>query len=128
MKDIVIYKSEKNGIGGGIDLTNSLDIFDNVDYCCLYIKNESNSEKRILQVNITSLDNIIIGTTEGDTVIDQLYDSTIIDSLVFSDSLSFDTLVLPSGSFFNVWLKKEDTTTYVSNRNLHVSVEYINEY
>lgn len=132
MKDIVIYKSINNGLGGNIDTTNNFTVFpESSNYCCLYIKNESLSKNKILSISVTSLDVLSIAVVlseSSDIAQNQLSDLSIVDSLSFETSILFNDFVLPSGYFFNIWLKKEDTTNYTSKRNLNISVEYINEY
>lgn len=134
MTGIKIYKSINNGLGGDIDTTASNIVFSNKDfgsYCCVYIRNESVTPLTILNIKIISLDFIQLGLVkneEGTPLLDTLGSIEIAEELIYNSHLSFDSLVLPPNSFFNIWLKVSKSTYYNHKRNINLNVEYISEY
>lgn len=134
MKDIVIYKSKNNGLGGHIESTNNSSIFttkENIDYCCLYIVNEGSTKKRILNISSVNLDNIKLNVLEDESGI-LLNTLTIENELpILADYLDvrlFNNLVLDVSSFFTVLLKLDNMNNNVSKRSINISVEYVDEY
>lgn len=133
MKDIVIYKSKNNGLGGDIDFTNNSSIFtteNNIRYCCLYIMNNSSNSKRILNISSINLDNILLDVIEDEVGV-ILNEYTIENNLPelsnYTSARQFTNLVLNSKDFFTVILKLNSTDT-ISKRSLNISVEYVDEY
>lgn len=133
MRDVVIYKSKNNGLGGDIDFTNSSSIFtteDNIKYCCLYVMNNSSDRKRILQISSVNLDNVLLSVIENEVgiVLNELVIENNLPELSnYSPTRSFNNLILNSKDFFTVLLKLESTDS-ISKRSINITVEYVDEY
>lgn len=133
MRDIVIYKSMNNGLGGDFDTTNSLSIFEtDLKYTCFYVKNESARPKTILNINSNSLDSIQIGiqTNGTDIILNQI--SPIVTeppiNVSYSDNLQ-QNLSLKANEWFTLWVKLDSESTNIkTKRNLSLVVEWVNEY
>lgn len=132
---IAIYKSLNNGFGGPLDTTSNRDIFteyfENQMYCCLYIKNESNTSKNILSVYLTSIDNINMGLlvdNDNEPRFNTLSEITDVNSINFISDLYFRSLTLEPNTFITVWLVLPNTYDNVSKRNVNITVDYVDEY
>lgn len=134
MKDIGIYKTKNNGLGGSFDLTNSSTIFttkDDINYCCIYVVNEGSVKKRVLNISSVNLDNVELCVLEDESGV-LLNTLTIENELPELDYYSFDRffndLVLDVNDFFTVLLRLENLDNNISKRSINISVEYVDEY
>lgn len=131
MKDLIIYKSKNKGTGGEIDKTSNRDIFKTSESACLYVVNEGLKNKRILKIYATSMSDIYIGIVRDENnkpTINTLSPIGTLPELVFESYETVVDFILEPNCFFNIWVYPKDTSDNISERNVSIAVEYVNEY
>lgn len=136
MKDISIYKSSDNCLGGNIDITIKDNIFDllvdSKSLACLYIKNTTPSNKKILKLNVEGPEIIELGikVINNEIVLNTL-EPTLTAGLplnVVFTNVEFPNVVLKPGEFFTLWLYKPPAVTpsySLQERNTCLMVEWV---
>lgn len=140
MKDLVIYRSENNGLGGDISLNKTdQDIFYKGNYyekfSCVYIKNESLISKRILRLTPFSIDYVEISTLDTETDIKNKLAQLHTDlnsrplNTNFQNQLDLSDVVLRPNDYLCIWIKvTQESNTPILKRFVNIEMEVLDEY
>ena len=140
MKDLVIYRSENNGLGGNISLDKtSQDMFYKGNYyekfSCVYIKNESLISKRILRLIPYSIDYVEISTLTDEIDIKNKIANLHTDlnsrpdNTSFQNQLDLTDVVLKPNDYLCIWIKiTQESNTPILKRFVNIEMEVLDEY
>lgn len=139
MKDINIYKSASNGLGGNLDRTLDNNIFklnvDNKKVACLYIKNDSKNPQKIIKLWPDSVDEIRIGlvTRLGfneilKNTVQPVLENDLPEVDFTKSEHTFEDLVLLPNEFFSVWLYYIDIgiSKIKRSHNVSINLQWVN--
>lgn len=132
MKEINIYKSLNNGEGGSFDRSSNNSILvSNNNFCCIYIKNETNVNKKLLKIDTSSIQNFsyLILKENGVPLLNTLTNKGEYPDLPLLEDFDISGFLLPSDSFITLWFYLEPFETNIQlKRYLNIIVEYTDEY
>lgn len=131
MSELSIYKSLNNGLGGAFNTKSDLDIFiGENNYCCFYVRNESITVKRLLNLKIDCLDNtsVCIIKDGENLVLNTLSETEDLSNLTFNNDFNLNGTLLNPNNYFCFWVKLLNSSDMLSSRILNITVEYLDEY